>query len=64
MTSQTQTALNQIAKRSALRQVRNAEFKVASARATTAVDKFWAGSAFASVLRDYQAGRVTVVKAG
>lgn len=64
MTSQAQTALNQIAKRSALRQVRASEFKTAEARAVTAIDKFWAGSCVASVLRDYQADRVTTIKAG
>jgi hypothetical protein len=59
--TQTET-LRRLAART--RKVRNAEFKKAEARAVTAIDKFWAGSCLASVLRDYQAGRVTTIKAG
>lgn len=57
-----QETLNRLAAKT--RKARNTEFKAAEARATTALDKFWAGSCVASVLRDYQAGRVTTVHAG
>jgi hypothetical protein len=63
MTKQAQDALNQIARRSRIRAARATEFKAAEAAATTAVEKFWAGSCLASVLRDYQAGRVVTVEA-
>jgi len=45
------------------RKARAAEFKAAQAAAPTAAAKYWAGSAFASVARDYQAGRATTIKA-
>lgn len=63
MTTQAQDALNQIARRNRVRAARAIEFKAAEAAAPTAVAKFWAGSCTASVLRDYQSGRVVTVEA-
>jgi hypothetical protein len=47
-----------------LTNTRHAEFAAAKAASRSALEAYWAGSATASVLRDYQAGRVTTVKAG
>ena len=46
-----------------LKEIRHSEYKEAAAKATTNAEKYWAGSAGASVKRDYQAGRVKTVKA-
>lgn len=56
--------LARLAARTKITARRHAEYKAAQAAAPTALEAFWAGSATASILRDYQAGRVTTVKAG
>lgn len=43
---------------------RRMELDAAVAAATTETDKYWAGSAWASVARDYKTGRTVTVKAG
>ncbi len=43
---------------------RRTETNAAVAAAPTALESYWAGSATASLIRDYRAGRVVVVKAG
>ena len=43
---------------------RRMELDADFASATTETEKYWAGSAWASVCRDYQAGRTRTVKAG
>lgn len=43
---------------------RAAEHAATKAQARTAFEAYWTGSATASVLRDYQAGRATTVRAG
>lgn len=43
---------------------RRMEFDAAVAVAQTESEKYWAGSAWASVTRDYKAGRARTVKAG
>jgi len=45
-----------------LKAARKAETDAAVAATRTAFEAYWAGSASASVLRDYQAGRVTTIK--
>jgi hypothetical protein len=62
MTAQETAA--RLAARTTLSTRRKAEYRAAEVRATTTLDAYWAGSATASVLRDYQAGRVTTIKAG
>lgn len=47
-----------------LKQTRDAEYQAEKAAATSALAAYWAGSATASVARDYRVGRVTVIKAG
>lgn len=43
--------------------VRDAEFRAEEAAAPSAFTAFWAGSASASVCRDYRAGRFVTVRA-
>lgn len=43
---------------------RRMELDAAVSAATTETEKYWAGSAWASVSRDFQAGRVRTIKAG
>lgn len=40
------------------------EHKAEEAAATSEFEAYWAGSAWASVRRDYRAGRVITIKAG
>lgn len=40
------------------------EYEAAKASAATPFEEYWAGSAWASVSRDYKAGRVRTIKAG
>ena len=40
------------------------EYEAAKASASTPSEEYWAGSAWASVSRDYKAGRVRTIKAG
>lgn len=43
---------------------RHMEYEAAKASARNSLEAYWAGSASASVMRDYRAGRVRTVKAG
>lgn len=43
---------------------REAEYQADKAAATSALAAYWAGSATASIARDYRAGRFTTIKAG
>ena len=43
--------------------LRHAELREAESRAADSFEAYWAGSASASVLRDYAAGRVVMVPA-
>lgn len=43
---------------------RRMELDAARASAKSSLEEYWAGSATASVLRDYQAGRVRTIKTG
>ena len=45
-----------------LRKVREAELRAAEKAAPNEFERYWAGSAAASVLRDYAAGRFTVTR--
>jgi hypothetical protein len=45
-----------------LRLTRHVEYLAELAKAPTAFDAYWAGSAGASVLRDYRAGRVRTIR--
>ena len=40
------------------------EYEAAKASAATPSEEYWAGSAWASVTRDYKAGRARTVRAG
>ena len=44
-----------------LKATRQAEYEAAKAKARNEFEAYWAGSASASVLRDYQAGRVVTI---
>lgn len=57
-----QETLNRLAARRSTTKARKAEYEAAKASTTSAFAAYWAGSATASVLRDYQAGRVTTIK--
>jgi hypothetical protein len=46
-----------------LKAIRKAEYEAAKAKARNALEAYYAGSASASVLRDYQAGRVVIIEA-
>lgn len=61
--TKTEQAAQTIAARAARRNARNTEYKAAKQAAPSALEAFWAGSAYASVARDYQSGRHTTVKA-
>lgn len=42
---------------------KQAEYLAAKAASKSALEAYWAGSATTSVARDYEAGRVVVIKA-
>lgn len=50
--------------RTTLAAARKGEWQAAEAAAPSALEAYWAGSAWASVKRDVRAGRVTTLRAG